>query len=154
MRFLIVTAVLAVLVSACGSPSASGHRTQVSSNVHTATPTPRPTTALAAQGPILLDVKGSQADKTTRAFTASSTWKAHYSFKCMMVDPRYGRGVLQIYGINPKHPNGQEVIILYALTSAPNKNTTGTSDPVDAGSYKLRILADPVCSWHIQARRA
>jgi hypothetical protein len=84
---------------------------------------------------------------TTRAFTASSSWKAHYTFQCMTTSPVYKHGVFQIYGIDPKHPNGQEEIILYALTE--QKVNTGMSSAVSAGNYKLRILADPICHWHV-----
>lgn len=140
MRYLIVTAVLAVLLSACGGSTATG---QVSSNEPRATPTP---------GPILLDVSGSAKDHTTRAFTAQSSWQAHYSFQCLSVNPRFGHAVLQIFGIDPKHPNGQETIILYALTTPPQVGTKGTSDPIDPGSYRLRIVSDPVCSWHVVVR--
>lgn len=152
MRLTIVAAILAVILSACGS-SASGNNPQVSDNKHTATATTQPTSGTSgATGKVLLDVKGSKSDTTTEAFTASGTWKANYTFQCMVTSPVYRHGVFQIYGINPKHPNGQETIILYALTEA--KVNRGTTDPVDAGSYKLRILADPVCSWHVVVRTA
>jgi ABC-type Fe3+-hydroxamate transport system substrate-binding protein len=144
MRFIIVTAALAVLLSACGGSSASGHNSPVSANLATPRPTAKPS---GPTGTVLLDVKGAKNDSTTRAFTAPATWKAHYTFQCMVTNPVYRHGVFQIYGIDPKHPNGQETIILYALTEA--KVNKGISDPVDAGSYRLRILADPVCSWHV-----
>lgn len=154
MRFVILTAVMVVVLSACGGHSASDHHPLVSSNLPTPTSTPQATAAPENQGAVLLDVKGAQEDTTTRAFTAGSAWKAHYSFKCMMVDPKYGHGVLQIYGIDPKHPNGQETIIVYALTSSARKATTGISERMSAGAYKLRILGDPVCSWHVVVRTA
>lgn len=152
MRLVIVTAVLAVVLSACGGSTATGPRTQVSSNASRTTATPGPTAGPAKPGPVLLDAKGSASDRTTAAFTAHSSWTAHYSFKCMAVNPQFGHGVLQIYGIDPRHPDGQETIVLYALTTAVNGPTNGTSDPVDAGRYRLRILADPVCSWHVVVR--
>lgn len=150
MRLIIVAAALAVLLSACGTSSSSGHNPQVSSSGSSPTATTRPTASSTGTGKILLNVKGSQADTTTQAFTAPGRWKAHYTFECMVASPVYRHGVFQIYGIDPKHPNGQETVILYALTE--QKVNTGSSDPVDAGSYKLRILADPVCSWHVVVR--
>jgi hypothetical protein len=150
MRLIIVTAALAVLLSACGTSSSSGHHPQVSSSGNSPTATTRPTASPGESGKVLLDVKGSAADSTTKAFTAPGTWKAHYTFQCMVASPLYNHGVFQIYGIDPKHPNGQETVILYALTEA--KVNKGTTDPVDAGNYKLRILADPVCSWHVVVR--
>jgi hypothetical protein len=150
MRLIIVTAVLAVILSACGS-TAAGNGTQVSDNQHTATATPNPTSGSSGSpGKVLLDVKGSKSDTTTQSFTAPGAWKAQYTFQCMVTSPVYRHGVFQIYGIDPKHPNGQETVILYALTEA--KVNKGTTDPVDPGSYKLRILADPVCSWHVVVR--
>jgi predicted small secreted protein len=147
MRLIAVAALLAVILSACGTSSGSGHHSQVSANLHTPTATPRATTAPGATGKVLLDVKGSANDTTTRTFTAGATWKAKYRFQCMTTNPVYRHGVFQIYGIDPKHPNAAETVILYALTE--QKVNTGASDPVSAGSYKLRILADPVCSWHV-----
>lgn len=150
MRFIIAGAALTVLLSACGTTSATPHRTQVSQNLHSPTAAPHASVVPPNKGNVLLDVKGSAEDTTTKAFAAGSTWKAHYTFQCMMNDPVFRHGVLQIYGIDPKHPNGQETIILYALTE--QKVNTGITAPVSAGNYKLRILADPVCSWHVVVR--
>jgi ABC-type Fe3+-hydroxamate transport system substrate-binding protein len=148
MRFLLVAAILAVFLSACGGSSSSGKHQQVSSASPTATAGhPQPKTG---GGKILLDLKGSASDTTTKAFTAGATWKATYTFQCMQNDPVYKHGVFQIYGINPKHPNGQETVILYALTET--RVNKGASDPVSAGRYKLRILAEPICSWHVVVR--
>jgi hypothetical protein len=55
--------------------------------------------------------------------------------------------VIQVAGIDPRHPNGDELGIIYAMGHL----SSGHSQPQAPGFWKLRILTGG-CSWRVVAQ--
>jgi hypothetical protein len=103
------------------------------------------TAAVVSTRPLLV-VSGQELDRTTRTFSSpSSGWHISFKLDCSHIAPGLGKGFLEVDGVDPKHPNGDELGIVYAI----GPQNSGTSDVQSAGSWKLRILTDFGCRWHV-----
>lgn len=131
MTRLIPAALLSLLLAGCS----------VSVGAPSATPTPAPPR-------VLLDISGKSIDYTSRTFHAERRWHAVYHADCQPVALDPNSGVFQILGVHARHPNGYEEVLLYTRQKSPD----GASDSAGPGTWKLRILTEAGCSWHVQAQ--